>query len=998
MKSPSRRTFRTFWCLFLAGGFLATGLMVASAPAAADLTRNPETVWPPKGQSFKVPVVKDNWVSKMGQEVTGNNGGASQLKLKGDQEMSVVDVNPALLKGKVITGALLHVKLSSPDAPVLRLTVSSFASPWVEGTATNYEPQEGSSCWRYARYAKDPDKATPWTFPGSHFADAGFGRSHTIWKFADATRPDKDGWQTIAVCPDVIAARGAGLSYGFGLWDDVGSEWSYKDDKFKFIQHPNRFIYSKDQNVASTPWFEVWFDGTDNTAPDPVDEKSIAANVKDFPAGQALVTWVTPADTGSKVLGFDVTYKVGEGKAQDMPRYLIPMAGRAGEKVKMHIQDLPFEAGQQIELTITSVDAAGNRGKAVTKKIKLSDNPAAFAIRPADIEPFEPSTDLPQVANVKVAVIDLVDKVEGKTGKMVPDQPAGYKGGNHLWSAEKKIVRLQGAKNEFVAFQVNLDGTSKAATIRTVFPGDSGIRTRAYRLDYVKTANGMMPDAAVPLSGALPIPNKADPEAADQTNASLVAEIYIPHGAAAGKIEGTLFVGSDGQTLQIPIELTVWDFTLPNKLSFVPEMNAYGTVGPDAHGLAYYRLAHEHRTCLNRLPYGWAGGATLAPEWDGKKLDFSEWGRQYAPILSGTAFAGMPRKGEPIDTFYLPFNESWPMSIWDHYTPSYWPEDAFTEEYRQGMKNAYAQFVQYLDALKFHDTQFHFYLNNKVYYKAQGWEVSAAPWIFDEPVNTQDFWSLRWYALLWYQAVEPVKGDVKAWYRCDTSRSDFGRNILWGVMDVDYFGGSNEQKARQKHDEQILHTHTYFCEYGSANNPKDPNLQPVVWCLLAWSRGAIGVLPWQTIGGQGNWSNGEATSVFYPAQGGPVASVRLKAFCRGQQDVEYLTMLADAYGQPRYAVQNGLRQTIDLSGRVRKTSEEDAGTLEFDKANPTSLWQLRYRVGKMLDAKKPAYKRAVVEHVSPPIALSELPDIGYCEVAPEVEPVKPDTTSSAASR
>ena len=996
-----RRHSRRFPCSILLVSLVSSAILsqaLAAEPAqksVQDPTRAVETTWPPKGETLKLPVVKDTWVSTMGIEKIGNNGGASQLKLKGEQELSLVDVNAAPLKGKVITGALLHAKLSSLKEPLLRVTVSTISSPWVEGTASGYKPEEGSSCWNFARYSATPEKAVAWTFPGSLVLDAAFGLGNTIWKFADATPPDEQGWQVIAVDGDVVAARVAGLSYGFGLWDDVGNEWSYKNDQFKMIQHPNRFIFSKDQNASSAPWLEVWYDGTDTVAPDAIDEAGLKVDVKDYPEGQALVTWITPADKGgSKTLGFDVTYKAAAGAAKPMPRYLIPMATAAGQPVRMHIQDLPFKAGESIELSITPIDAAGNKGKTLVRKIALSANPAVFAIEQADIKPFEPSTKLPEVGGVKVAIVDLIDKVEGKTGKMVPEHPDGYKGGNHLWSAEKKVIRLQAAKNEFVAFQVNLAGKSNAAGLKVTFPGDDGLKSKVYRLDYVATGAGMMPDAAVPLAGTVAIPNKTDPEAAEQTNASLLAEIYVPHAAKAGEVKGTLIVTSNGQNLQIPIELTIWDFTLPNKLSFVPEMNAYGTVEPNAEGLAYYRLAHEHRTVINRLACGWNGEARITPKWNGQSYDFSEWDKQYAPILSGAAFANLPRKGEPVDVFYLPLSESWPVSIWENYTKDYWPETAFTPQYREGMQKAYAQFVKHLDQMKWHDTEFQFFLNNKVYYKEQanvGWKGSSAPWIFDEPVNTQDFWALRWYGLLWHQATDAVKGKVKAWYRCDISRSDYGRNVLWDVMDVDYFGGSNEQKARQKHDEQQLSVPTYFCEYGGANDPGTANIAPVTWCLLAWTRGAIGVLPWQTIGeSQGNWSKGESTCLFYKAQGGPVASIRLKAFRRGQEDVEYLTLLGDVYNQPQYAVAAGLKQVVDMSGKVIKRSEEDAGIIKFDKVDPTSLWQMRCRVGKMVSAKKPEYKRALVNHASPAIDLAKLPDIGYVKVAPKVEPAKPD--------
>jgi len=990
----SQQFLRLAFVLVISG--LSVGCLLAAEPAKPiqDPTRNIKTTWPPEGEPVRLAVTRDTWVSSMSGERNGNNGGAPTLKIKGYQEMSIVDIETGPLKGKIVTGALLHMKSSSPNAPVYRITVSSFAAPWTEGTATGYAEQEGSSCWSFAKFSSDPAKAVPWTFPGSLFVDAGFGLGHTIWKFADATAPDSDGWQTVAVDADVVAARVAGLSYGFGLWEDIGSEWSYKNDKFKMINNPNRFIYSHEQSNGA-PWMEVWVGGADIQAPDAVSEKGLTVQTEGYPAGQVMVTWLTPGDQGGgKTLGFNVSYKSGDQQAQ-MPRYLIPMAGPVGEPVRMHIQDLPFKAGQEITLTISAVDSTGNVGKPLTKAIKLSDKPAVFPFAKGDIEPFAPSTDLPEVGGLKVAILDMIDKVEGKTGKMIPEHEEGYKGGNHLWSAKKKLIRLQSAKNEFVCFMVNLEGKSPSVTVKLDL-AEAGAATKVYRMDYVNTGAGVVPDAAVPLAGAMAVPFKGDPEAAEQTNACVLCEVYVSHEAKAGVVTGSLQIASAGQNLQIPVELTIWDFALPNKLSFVPEMNAYGTVGPDAHGLAYYRLAHEHRTCINRLPYGWNGEASLAPKWDGKAFDFSEWDKQYAPILSGSAFADMPRKGEPVDVFYLPFNESWPVPIWDHYTKSYWPEDAFTDEYREGMKKGYAEFIGHLKQKGWTGPQYQFFLNSKVYYKEYpnvGWKGSSAPWIFDEPRETQDFWALRWYGILFHQAIDRIKGDVKAWYRCDISRSDYGRNTLWGVMDVDYFGGSNDQKARQKHDENRLYKPTYFCEYGGANDPRTSNIAPVTWCLLAWSRGAVGVLPWQTIGEKASdWSNGVSTCVFYMPKdtAGPVASVRLKAFRRGQQDVEYLTLLGDVYDQLQSAVAAGLRRNVNLTGRVIKTHAEDAGIIKFDRVDATSLWKMRCAVGKMISAKKPAYRRVVRELASPVLDMNDLPDIGHVTVAPKVDPARPD--------
>ena len=116
----------------------------------------------------------------------------------------------------------------------------------------------------------------------------------------------------------------------------------------------------------------------------------------------------------------------------------------------------------------------------------------------------------------------------------------------------------------------------------------------------------------------------------------------------------------------------------------------------------------------------------------------------------------------------------------------------------------------------------------------------------------------------------------------------------------------------------------------------------------------------------------------------------MKAFRRGQQDTEYLTLLADVYKQPLWAVAGGLRQRIDLGGKVLKASESDAGTIRFDKADASALWRLRMAVGQMLSSRRPAYRRCIRPMRSPPRDLTRLPPIGYVRVAPPLPPSAPE--------
>ena len=962
---------------------LAPGL--AGRARAAEAIGAAEAGWPPKGSPVRVEIVRDNWMSSVGEERYGNNGGSSRMKLKGRQEYSVFDIDPAPLKGRLITGALWHVRCVNAKDPLLRVTVSALASPWVEGTGSRYDRQVGSSCFHQAELGK-----RDWSYPGSTLMDVAYGGGRTIWRFAEASPPDRLGWQAVAVDPDVLAARVAHLSYGLAAYDDVGSVWSYRGGKFAYTTFPNRFIFSRHQNRAE-PWLEVWVAGTDATAPGAVTD--IAATTDGLPAGEALVTWTTPADTGGgKTLGFNVDYAAG-GKRGQVPRYLIPMAEAAGRQVRMQLADLHLPAGAAVTLRIAAVDSAGNVGSAATRTIRVSAEPAAMALPDANIEPFPPSAALPAAGPLTVGIVDMLDKINPATGAMIPPQPNGYLGGNHLWSAAEKLIRLHAARNEAVCFQVNLTGSATRARATLTFPASAGIKAKVERFDYVHTSAGVLGDVIVPLpkGGRFAVPFADDPEAAGAKNVSLLCEAYVGRAAKTGPCAGTLRIEADGRTLEIAVELNVWDFTLPNKLSFIPEMNCYGTADPTT-GLEYYRVAHEHRLCLNRLYYNWRGRPSRAPKWTGSGFDWAAWDKDFAPLLDGSAFADLPRAGEPVDVFYLPLCENWPAPVEKNYLKTYWIDRAFKPGYREELVKAFAAFARHCDQRKWHDTIFEFYLNNKVYHKRDGgWRRSSALWVLDEPVNTQDFWALRWYGVAWQQAVARAAGAAKMWYRADVSYSQFEREIFRDVLDMECLGGTDDQKIRMARERSLLGGRGQHTQYGSANDPARANLQPALWCLKSWSGGSIGVLPWQTIGSTENLAKGAPTGLFMPAPvgRGVVASVRVKAFRRGQQDVEYLTLLGDVTGKALFAVAGMVRKRIDLSGQVHKASEADAGTVNFDKASAVALWRLRIAAGAAISAKHPPYRRCIRPITVPKRDPGGLDMPRYVRPAPPLPPSGP---------
>ena len=335
------------------------------------------TIKIPAGEAVRLPITRDTFFSNVGKESDGNNGGSTRLKLKSYQEMSLVDFDTGdktePIKGYKILGAVLHLRLAGNE-PLRRVTVSSFAAPWVEGTSSNYEPQKGSSSFNARQY---PD--VPWTVRGSDLTAVTLGAGNTIWRMADATPPDADGWQTVPVDPDLVAARVAGLSYGFVLFDDTGSEWTRDGEHLVPHPFPNRFIYSSKQNASSAPYLTVYLGEETDEAPGAVTRLVVDKERTDLlPAGEAWITWNSPhadsADASAAAIGFMVSIQLPRAtRFDEAPRYLIPLAGKPGEKVEMHLRDLVIPPGARIAVQVRAVDRAGNIGPVTEQILAVSD-------------------------------------------------------------------------------------------------------------------------------------------------------------------------------------------------------------------------------------------------------------------------------------------------------------------------------------------------------------------------------------------------------------------------------------------------------------------------------------------------------------------------------------------------------------------------------------------------------------------------------------------------
>ena len=137
------------------------------------------------------------------------------------------------------------------------------------------------------------------------------------------------------VDPLVVAARMAGLSHGFLVFDDTGSEWTRigRDVYAPALSQSVRLQPRPEPGERSLLHDRAGARRSPAAARPPAACESSPQTAL-LPAGEALVSWVTPRDTGpAGTLGFFATLD-----GRDVPRELIPLAGPPGERVEMHLR------------------------------------------------------------------------------------------------------------------------------------------------------------------------------------------------------------------------------------------------------------------------------------------------------------------------------------------------------------------------------------------------------------------------------------------------------------------------------------------------------------------------------------------------------------------------------------------------------------------------------------------------------------------------------------
>jgi hypothetical protein len=505
-------------------------------------------------------------------------------------------------------------------------------------------------------------------------------------------------------------------------------------------------------------------------------------------------------------------------------------------------------------------------------------------------------------------------------GETRPDAPSA----SRLWDG--RAISLAAARGEHVGFMISLE--VPAGTPRPVEIGGAGW-----------TASRVLPvgpsfDPLVPAAGEV------------AGRALYHVERYVAKNAPAGEQKLALDLKVGSAEVAIPVSLRVHAAVLPDVLGFQVSLNTYHSPGRGNLELdrSFHRLAHEHRATLAIVPYSHRGNVEggMAPEIkrDGARVEIVSWkayDERWAPYFDGSAFKGLPREGIPLDHFYWPHHEQWPLPINDFYSykgkvDDHWrdappAEKAFSEPYGKTFRDTIAAFGKHAAEKGWTKTEFHVFLNNKPDIRFQRRENEGAWWRLDEPLTADDHLAIRYFALLSKEAARETKGvDIK--FRADLSRPQVRRDWLDGLIGLDVVAGSYRQ-----YPELVFGRGEDVWIYGGLPNPGGSGEWARAWCLQTFLDGADGLLPWLATGDVRNWTEPADTALVLPPKPGmesrAYATLRLKTLRRGQQDVELLRLLLAKMKASREEIRKGLAETLGLAPDFHKTSEVDAGRLDY---------------------------------------------------------------------
>lgn len=266
------------------------------------------------------------------------------------------------------------------------------------------------------------------------------------------------------------------------------------------------------------------------------------------------------------------------------------------------------------------------------------------------------------------------------------------------WIYDGNKVALKSARGEYISFQLVVTNNNPDSIIKNIkveMPPFSNeitqlkikpelflewaVKVKTPSTGYPKASLGIgwYPDALIPfkyiqndslkVKGRLVYPlwlpdfnNRID----DQKSLIIWIDQYIPFSyedAKPGLYSTNISVAIAEQTQKIPIELTVWNFAIPNENKFKASLQEEGFLSnmSKEKELGVYQLFKRNRISLMDPTY--KPGLKISPGSD-IKIDWTSFDNRLKKYITGEAFTSKngydygPGYGEPVETFLLPFD------------------------------------------------------------------------------------------------------------------------------------------------------------------------------------------------------------------------------------------------------------------------------------------------------------------------------------------------------
>jgi len=562
-----------------------------------------------------------------------------------------------------------------------------------------------------------------------------------------------------------------------------------------------------------------------------------------------------------------------------------------------------------------------------------------------------------------------------------------------------KQVSLFGARGEYVSFQVvvtnntkntlknirvEMDEFSKSDNqfkIRPEFFLEWAVKVKTPSTGYPEASlgEGWYPDALIPFkyiqddSAAVKwrwtyplwLPdfnNRID----NQKSLIVWIDQYVPfrkEEAGPGTYSSKITVKINGQTQSIPVELTVWDFAIPNENRFKASLQHEGFLRnmPESQELEMYQLFKRNRIALLDPTYD----PSLRVAKNGQiTLDWKSFDARLGKYFSGKAFTSDygyiygPGYGEPIETFVLPFDvygkhdtRGWPdigkpdaernpenraiyidciKKVRDHFAPAIDPAKTDITVYLNGLDESY--FPEAWSRMVYYGNLFH------EYYPEARFRIDGG---YSE------------------EALQIVKNSINSWashtieydYETIKKYQDMGIKVwLYGPMLYEskvnsWVGSSTFIDLPLVNDRAISWSCWKYRTYS--------------W--ISWGAGAGWVNGWYD---PESWKdaskdaselkseftykklNGNALLVYSPGivpdVDGPCPSIRLKTMRDGVQEYEYMRLLAEK-DKNRVRADSVVNSIIKMPFGPKAIGNLDVWSFDSDKWD-----EARITMGKMI--------------------------------------------------